>query len=61
MQKPAYNNTGIIIPESYYQTETNYLASLETTDIEEVSDVTADSVGEIIIQEPLGDSTKVES
>jgi hypothetical protein len=53
-------NTGIIIPESYYQTETNYLASLETNEIEEVSDVTADSVGEIIIQEPIGDSTKVE-
>ncbi|MDG1238164.1 MAG: hypothetical protein P8N69_04585 [Flavobacteriales bacterium] len=53
-------NTGIIIPESNYQTETNYLASLETSGIEEVSDITADSVGEIIIQKPVADSIKVE-
>ena len=53
-------NTGIIIPESNYQTETNYLASLETSEIEEVSDITADSVGEIIIQKPVADSIKVE-
>lgn len=53
-------NTGVIIPESNYHTETNYLSSLETNEIEEVSNITADSVGETIIQDPIADSIKLE-